>query len=1262
MERKTSFLLIAILIALVFSTSGSYAAIDVEMILNNGGFESYSHFKAELFLNNHDEELPEAEIFGILEIEGVYYFWPDFGTKVNFQTETIALGKSSVLFLEFDFPDIDDMIPYGPLKFWGAWYLNANRYGYDVAEFWLDKEHKWTPTATPTPAATPTTTGTPSPTATPSWIPERTPDTIPTPSETPTWSPETTPTVTPTPPQDFAYFHSGTFLMGSPLDEMCGRPDEKPVHTVMLTHGFYIQSKEVTQQQWMDVFGNNPSYHRNCMDCPVEEVTWYDCCIYCNRLSQAEGLTPCYYSDDAYTTVFDGTPPVTGGAVFWKQSANGYRLPTEGEWEYACRAGTTTAYNSGQDNTDCNDDPNLDPLGWYWYNSDPGNGAETHPAELKQANNQGLYDMHGNVWEWCWDRYQSDYYGSAPSIDPTGPSSGASRVQRGGGWGSFAEYCRSANRYNGNPDAQCNNLGFRILKSAHFVYIPTGTFQMGSPPDELCGHSDEKPVHNVTLTRGFYIQSTEVTQQQWMDVFGNNPSYHRNCLRCPVEEVTWYDCCIFCNRLSQAEGLTPCYYSDDAYTTVFDGTPPVTGGAVFWKQSANGYRLPTEAEWEYACRVGTTAAYNSGQDSTNCNDDPNLDPLGWYWYNSDTGNGPETHPAGLKQANSRELYDMHGNVWEWCWDPYQSDYYGFSPPTDPTGPSSGASRVRRGGSWDSSAEFCRSANRLYSNLDYRADNLGFRILKSINSIYLHPGTFQMGSPPDELCGHSDEKPVHNVTLTHGFYIQATEVTQQQWMAVFGNNPSCHRNCMDCPVEEVTWYDCCIYCNRLSQAEGLTPCYYSDGSYTTVFNGTPPVTSGIVFWKQSANGYRLPTEAEWEYACRAGTTTAYNSGQNNTGCDDDPNLDPLGWYWYNSDTGNGPETHPAGQKQSNNPGLYDMHGNVWEWCWDRYQSDYYGSAPSFDPTGPSLGASRVQRGGGWDSSAEYCRSANRLYSNLDYCADNLGFRILKSTHFVYFPPGTFQMGSPPDELCGHSDEKPVHNVTLTHGFYIQATEVTQQQWMDVFGNNPSYHRNCLKCPVEEITWYDCCIYCNRLSQAEGLTPCYYSDDAYTTVFDGTPPVTGGAVFWKQSANGYRLPTEAEWEYACRAGTTAAYNSGQNNTDCNDDSNLDPLGWYWYNSDTGNGLETHPAGQKQSNNSGLYDMHGNVWEWCWDRYQSDYYGSAPSTDPTGPSSGSDRVGHGGGWSSFAEHCRSANRSHYNAYDPYHFLGFRILRVAH
>jgi formylglycine-generating enzyme required for sulfatase activity len=206
----------------------------------------------------------------------------------------------------------------------------------------------------------------------------------------------------------------------------------------------------------------------------------------------------------------------------------------------------------------------------------------------------------------------------------------------------------------------------------------------------------------------------------------------------------------------------------------------------------------------------------------------------------------------------------------------------------------------------------------------------------------------------------------------------------------------------------------------------------------------------------------------------------------------------------------------------------------------------------------------------------------------------------------------------------------HSVTVS-SFYLGRYEVTQKEWREVMGNNPGYFKGD-DLPVENVSWYEAVEYCNKRSQKEGLTP------AYT--------IKGTNVTWNKKANGYRLPTEAEWEYACRAGTTTPFNTG---------SSVDSAGWYGNNSDG----KTHPVGEKQPNAWGLYDMHGNVWEWCWDWY-GDYAGGA-QTDPSGAGTGSYRVVRGGSWAYGAGLLRSAGRLRFFPVDRYNILGFRVARNA-
>jgi len=222
------------------------------------------------------------------------------------------------------------------------------------------------------------------------------------------------------------------------------------------------------------------------------------------------------------------------------------------------------------------------------------------------------------------------------------------------------------------------------------------------------------------------------------------------------------------------------------------------------------------------------------------------------------------------------------------------------------------------------------------------------------------GTFMMGSPEDELGAYSREWPRHQVTLTNDFYMMTTEVTQAQWQAVMGSNPSYFDECGgNCPVEEVSWNDVQDFIAALNARDSRI--------------------------------YRLPTEAEWEYAARAGTTTAFYNGDITQEYSDpiDPNLDAIGWYGGNS----GSTTHPVAQKQPNAWGLYDMSGNVWEWC-----QDWYGAYPdnaSVDPGGPSDASLRVIRGGSWFNYARDCRSALRNYDYPSARRSSVGFRLALS---------------------------------------------------------------------------------------------------------------------------------------------------------------------------------------------------------------------------------------------------------------------------
>jgi formylglycine-generating enzyme required for sulfatase activity len=993
---------------------------------------------------------------------------------------------------------------------------------------------------------------------------------------------------------------AGQFLMGSPDSDPDAKSYEKPQHLVQV-NSFAIGKYPITQAQYEAVMGTNHSQFKNNPQNPVESVSWNDAQAFCQKLSQITGKT--------------------------------YRLPTEAEWKYACRAGTTTRYYFGDDANQ------LEDYAWYYKNSQ----ETTHPVGQKKPNAWGLYDMSGNVWEWCEDNWH-DSYKNAPSDGSAWlTNDNDSHIIRGGSWLVIPRGCRSASRI--DHDSLGDRYGFRVVcvpnvtstqlpiatvtstplpkvappapsspppppaKLAPFtekiskgitlemVGLPAGQFLMGSPDSDPDAESFEKPQHQVKVN-SFAIGKYPVTQAQYQAVMGTNPSHFSNNPQNPVEKVSWDDAQAFCQKLSQITGKT--------------------------------YRLPTEAEWEYACRGGTTTRFYFGDDANQLED--------YAWYEGNSQN--TTHPVGQKKPNAWGLYDMSGNVWEWCEDNWHNSYQ--NAPRDGSAWVTNNSNVHiiRGGSWDDIPEYCRSTDR--SNGDILNLSIGFRVVCvpnvtstqlpiatvtstplpkvvptpltnftenlpkgiTLEMVGLPAGQFLMGSPDSDPDATSYEKPQHPVKI-NSFAIGKYPVTQAQYQAVMGTNPSHFKNNPQNPVERISWDDAQAFCQKLSQITGKT--------------------------------YRLPTEAEWEYACRAGTTTRYYFG------DDANQLGDYAWYSGNSQN----TTHPVGQKKPNAWGLYDMSGNVWEWCEDNWHNSYAWVTNNSNV--------HIIRGGSWCSYPSGCRSAFRGFnSQVRQVRSSGGFRVVcvpsvtstqlpiatvtstplpkvvptPLTNFtekiskgitlemVGLPAGQFLMGSPDSDRDARDFEKPQHQVKI-NSFAIGKYPVTQAQYQAVMGTNPSHFSNNPQNPVERISSDDAQAFCQKLSQITGKT--------------------------------YRLPTEAEWEYACRAGTTTRYYFG-------DDANqLGDYAWYGGNSQQ----TTHPVGQKKPNAFGLYDMHGNVWEWCEDNWHNSYQ-NAPSDGSAWLIKDNDyQIVRGGSWYGLPNLCRSAYRNfNYRRGNIVNYFGFRVV----
>ena len=1008
------------------------------------------------------------------------------------------------------------------------------------------------------------------------------------------------------------FVQGGNYVMGGTSEQGSDAQGfERPAHYVTLSD-YYMGATEVTQALWHAVMGNNPSYFAGVdhLNYPVEQVTWDECQEFVCRLSEITGRT--------------------------------FRMPTEAEWEFAARGGLKShgyKYAGGD---------LLDLVAWHSGNafsvgsSNPDYG--THAVATKAPNELGLYDMSGNVMEWCLDL--SAAYTTETQVNPTGPYSGSSVVGRGGGWQSAAANCRVSSRHTLSPTNKHLTRGLRVVMepyrpaTSHFdvyervirvqvgttrlvdilngsgdyliycnrisdyatcsivgdqiqvtgvsagtgiiavkdrqtgavtwftvivkgplalsknelslyvnqtdtvniingngrysvecdtsivtasvigdrmkvtgvatgtasvsvidlsigdtvflevtvaepyssdvevfvvngvtfrmITVEGGTFMMGASADDTEAYSSDKPAHEVTVST-YKIGETEVTQELWQAVMGNNPSYFTGDLQRPVEQITWNDCFLFIHELNRLTG--------------------------------RNFRLLTEAEWEFAARGGNRSeGYKySGSD--------NIEEVAWYKVNaSDVGSSsPEygPHAVATKAPNELGLYDMSGNVYEWCQDlngeHYSLPYYVNVPQINPKGMTFGLDRSYRGGSWIIAASRCCSTARSWGTAKDKKNFVGFRLALDVKNENID----YMLSESVVMIEQAESKSI-NILNGNGSY-------------TIGGGTN----------------------NVISSISGNTLTVKGMEVGTTNVHVTDEATGEVlvlVVIVTKTNDFKLLHD---ELTIEVGEQK------------------PIQIY-------NGCETYDvACESQIVTTKTRDYRLMI---------------------TGVEMGTTVVTitdaTSGLQDQITVHVTESINPVVTEEFVVKGVKFTM------VTVEGGSFMMGSADDDGYGDTNTRPIHQVTLST-FKIAQTEVTQELWKAVMGSNPSYYTGDLQRPVEQVSWSQCKTFISKLNALTGKT--------------------------------FRMPTEAEWEYAARGGIRSngyRYAGSNNRRD---------VAWY-----SGNSWDiTQAVATKSPNELGLYDMSGNVSEWCKDWYSETYYSISPQTNPQGPSSGTYYICRGGSW---------------------------------
>lgn len=760
-------------------------------------------------------------------------------------------------------------------------------------------------------------------------------------------------------PLEMVWIPGGTFLMGRYPGEQDSSSWEDPQHEVTVP-GFWMGKYEVTQAQWQAITGTNPSYYPG-DNRPVDQVSWNDTKAAISVLSMHVATT--------------------------QQGPGNFRLPSEAEWEYACRAGTTTRFYWG-------DDPDYTQIADYaWY---AGNSnSRPHDVGGKLPNAYGLYDMSGNVWEWCeddWEVYPGEY-----------------RALRGGAFFFQGSNCRSASRYYHIQNYRYDGyFGFRIARDAYEETTPvppvadfvgillrgdaplavrfTDTSTAGSSPITSWAwnfgdgntSNQQNPSH-IYHDQGTYTVSLTVSNGVGSDT--NTQIDYVTVTSKPVLSVTPFQ-----RDVSSSWSATSFNVSNIG-TGWINWTALVTSGSS-WLRIISGSGL-NSGTINIQCDEYQGSSYRIGTIQVSASRIPGS-PQTVYVVQGIVPAAPElvVLPSELvvPSASGSASFDiLNAGAEEMNWSASVTSVTSWLRITsDSSGTNDGTIHVEydayRGASSRSGTIQVSSANATDSPQTISIVQAGIggdspeeTILLPgdvpLEMVWIPSGTFMMGRYPGEQDSDEMEDPQHEVTVP-GFWMGKYEVTKRQWIAVMGTTPWEGRyrywvlDHPDSPAIYVSWDD--------AQA------------FVTALNTLMTATG------QGAGNVRLPSEAEWEYASRAGSATRFFWG-------DDPHYtvgDDYAFWSYNAYRFYGDNAFVVGQKIPNPFGLYDMSGNVWEWCEDACHTCYVG-APTDGSAwvdGMPMGLYQMVRGGSWYDSVRSSRSAARYCYDASYTQHDIGFRL------------------------------------------------------------------------------------------------------------------------------------------------------------------------------------------------------------------------------------------------------------------------------